>query len=71
MLLNKMLSFRPLCHAGRHFDGIENVILAGFGLVGNTEKKIFCPIMNNFQEWFFHVHNTIFLKILQKPSNSV
>ena len=26
--------------AGRHFYGAENVIWAGFGPVGNTEKKI-------------------------------
>ena len=25
--------------AGRHFYGTENVFWAGFGLVGNTEKK--------------------------------
>ena len=25
---------------GRHFYGTENEILAGFGPVGNTEKKI-------------------------------
>ena len=25
--------------AGRHFNGTENVIWAGFGPVGNTEKK--------------------------------
>ena len=33
--------------AGRHFYGTENVIWAGFGPVGNTEKKI-GPIMSNF-----------------------
>ena len=26
--------------SGKHFYGTENVIWAGFGLVGNTEKKI-------------------------------
>ena len=25
---------------GRHFYGTENAILAGFGPVGNTEKKV-------------------------------
>ena len=35
-------------HAGRHFYGTENVIWAGFGLIGNTEKKKFGPIMSNF-----------------------
>ena len=33
--------------AGRHFYGTENVISAGLGPVGNTEKK-FGPIMSNF-----------------------
>ena len=27
-------------HLGKHFYGTENVIWAGFGPVGNTEKKI-------------------------------
>ena len=32
---------------GRHFYGTENEIWAGFGVVGNTEKK-FGPIKSNF-----------------------
>ena len=34
--------------AGRHFYGTENEIWAGFGPVGNTEKKRFGLIMSNF-----------------------
>ena len=34
--------------AGRHFYETGNVIWAGFGLIGNTEKKKFGPIMSNF-----------------------
>ena len=34
--------------AGRHFYGAENVIWAGFGQIGNTEKKKIGPIMSNF-----------------------
>ena len=41
--------------AGRHFYGTENVIWAGIGPIGNTEKKKFGPIMSNFWERFFHV----------------
>ena len=33
---------------GRHFHGTEKDIWAGFGLVGETEKKVFGPIMSNF-----------------------
>ena len=39
---------------GRHFYGTENEIWAGFGPVGNTEKK-WGPIMSNFSERLFHV----------------
>ena len=39
-------------HAGRHLYGTENIIWAGFGLIGNTEKK-FGPIMSNFLGHFF------------------
>ena len=34
--------------AGTHFYGTENVIWAGIGPIGNTEKKKFGPIMTNF-----------------------
>ena len=34
--------------AGRHFFETENMIWAGFGPIGNTEKKKFGPIMSNF-----------------------
>ena len=27
-------------HAGRHFNETENVIWAGFGPIGSTEKKL-------------------------------
>ena len=40
--------------AGRHFYGTENVIWAGFGPIGNTEKKSWA-IMSNFLGWFFRV----------------
>ena len=33
----------------------ENVFSAGFGPVGNTEKKALGPIMSNFLGQFFHV----------------
>ena len=42
--------------AGRHFYGTENVILAVFGLIGNTYwKKKFGPIMSNFWGRLYHV----------------
>ena len=34
--------------AGRHFFETENMIWAGFEPIGNTEKKMFGPIMSNF-----------------------
>ena len=40
---------------GRHLYGTENVIWAGFGPIGNTEKKKLGPIMINFWQRFFHV----------------
>ena len=40
--------------AGRQFYGTENVIWAGFGLVGNTEKYVRL-IMSNFWLRFFYV----------------
>ena len=52
--------------AGRHFYGTENEIWAGFGPVGNTEKK-FGLIMSNFWGCFFHVFmGQISLKIFRK-----
>ena len=39
--------------AGRHFYGTENEIWAGFGPVGDTEKKNWGPIMTNFWGGFF------------------
>ena len=35
-------------HAGRHFYGTENAIWAGFGPIGNTEKKKFGTIEDDF-----------------------
>jgi hypothetical protein len=43
-----------ISHAVINFYGTEIEIWAGFGPVGNTEKKI-GPIMSNFWERFFHV----------------
>ena len=34
------ITFEQRSRAGRHFYGIENVIWAGFGPIGNTEKKM-------------------------------
>ena len=40
-------------HAGRHFFGTENVIWAGFGPIGNTEKKSLGRLWATFQDGFF------------------
>ena len=40
-------------HAGRHFYGTENEIWAGFGPVGNTEKKIGGQLWVTFEGGFF------------------
>jgi hypothetical protein len=39
---NEDLKPKSLCRSciGRHFYGTENVIWAGFGPIGNTEKKV-------------------------------
>ena len=42
-----------LVSAGRHFYGTENVIWAGFGPIGNTEKKKLGPIMSTIEDGFF------------------
>jgi hypothetical protein len=59
MRTNFPLTVRPQSlyrsRAGRHFYGAENEICAGFGLIGNTEKKNWGPIMSNFWGCFFHV----------------
>ena len=39
--------------AGRHFYGTENVIWAGFGPIGNTEKKSLGRLWATFEDVFF------------------
>ena len=47
--------------AGRHFYGTKNVIWAGFGPVGNTEKR-FGPSMSNFWGRFYvFIGKTMFI----------
>ena len=40
--------FRPVYKVIIYFYGTENVIWAGLGLVGNTEKNNWGPIMSIF-----------------------
>ena len=49
--------------AGRHFYGRENVIWAGFGPVGNTEKKMLGQLWATFEAYFscFHGQKTTFI----------
>ena len=46
-------------HAGRHFYGTENEIWAGFGPVGNTEKKLGADY-EQLLRVFFHVLGAYF-----------
>ena len=50
LLLPKSLYISP---AVTNFYGTEIEIFAGFGPVGNTEKKILGPIISNFVGIFF------------------
>ena len=42
-------------HAGRHLYGTENIIWAGFGLIGNTEKKIWTDYEQLFGAFFLKI----------------
>ena len=46
--------------AGRHFYGTENEIWAGFGPVGNTEKKKWADYEQLLRAVFLYFHGPIF-----------
>ena len=46
-------------HTGRHFYGTENVIWAGFGPIGNTEKKSLGQLWATFEDGFLCIFKRI------------